>query len=114
MPVHYTRQIQSAEVDGTLLVLLHGSGRTEQDMVPLAARLSPGSSAVAIRGAIPWDNGFAFFRRFEDRSIDEDDLVTQTGVLADDILQIRAGCRLSRAPIGVGFSNGAIMAAALF
>ncbi|HTO60942.1 MAG TPA: esterase [Bradyrhizobium sp.] len=114
MPVHYSLVIEPAATSGApLMLLLHGSGGTERDMVPLAARLSPGSVAVAIRGALPWENGFAFFRRFEDRSIDEDNLVTQAGVLANDIPPIRTGCRSSRAPIAVGFSNGAIMAAAL-
>lgn len=113
MPVHHSLRIEPAETGGVPLVMLHGSGRTEQDMVPLAARLSPGSVAFAVRGAVPWENGYAFFRRFEDRSIDEGNLLAQSGVLADDILQLRKEHDLSRAPVAVGFSNGAIMAAAL-
>src|SRR5689334_12919275 len=112
MPVHHSLRIVPTETGGVPLVMLHGSGRTEQDMVPLAARLSPGSVAFALRGAVPWENGYAFFRRFENRSIDEDNLVAQSGVLADDILQLRREHGLPP-PVAVGFSNGAIMAAAL-
>jgi len=105
--------IAGAEPSRTPLLLLHGSGGTEQDMVPLAAELVPRSMAVAPRGAVPWEHGFAFFRRFEDRSIDERDLLVRAGRLAEDIVQIGVDCRFPKPPIAVGFSNGAIMAAAL-
>lgn len=95
------------------LILLHGSGRDERDMVPLVAEFSPGSTAVAIRGAIPWERGFAFFRRFEDRSIDEASVLEQGRSLAAYISDIGARCGFQKRPILIGFSNGAIMAAAL-
>lgn len=110
---HHHLFIPGAEPGHTPLLLLHGSGGTERDMVPLAAELSPKSAVVALRGAVPWESGFAFFRRFEDRSIDEYDLRDRAGVLADDIAQIGAGYGFARPPIALGFSNGAIMTAAL-
>ncbi|MBV8921518.1 alpha/beta hydrolase [Bradyrhizobium sp.] len=112
MPHHHLF-IPGAEPSHTPLLLLHGSGRTEQDMVPLAAELAPRSMAVAVRGAVPWESGFAFFRRFEDRAIDERDLLTQAGSLAKSIAQIGIARGFARPPVAVGFSNGAIMAAAL-
>ena len=113
MPVHHYRFIEGAGPDKTPLLMLHGSGRTEQDMVPLAGQFAPASMVVAVRGAVPWDDGFAFFRRFEDRSIDERDLVARAGRLVDDVTQIGMDYGFPRPPIAVGFSNGAIMAAAL-
>jgi len=110
---HHHRFIVGAEPGHTPLLLLHGSGGTEADMVPLAAELAPRSMAVAVRGAVPWDGGFAFFRRFEDRSIDERDLVMQAGLLADSVVQIGIERGFAKPPVAVGFSNGAIMAAAL-
>jgi phospholipase/carboxylesterase len=95
------------------LLMLHGSGGTEKDMAPLAGQFAPASTGVAVRGAVPWEGGFAFFRRFEDRSIDEGDLVVRAARLADEIAQIEMDYRFPRPPIAVGFSNGAIMAAAL-
>jgi phospholipase/carboxylesterase len=94
-------------------MLLHGSGRTEEDMVQIAAKLSPGSMAAAVRGAMRWEGGFSFFRRFEDRSIDERDLIAQAGLLAESVVQIGVVRGFAWPPVAVGFSNGAIMAAAL-
>jgi phospholipase/carboxylesterase len=68
---------------------------------------------VAVRGAAPWEGGFAFFRRFEDRSIDERDLLAQASSLAESVVQIGVARGFAKPPIAVGFSNGAIMAAAL-
>ena len=107
---HHHHCIAGAEPSHTPLLLLHGSGGTEQDMVPLAAALAPRSTAVAIRGAVPWEHGFAFFRRFADRSIDERDLLARAGRLAEDIVQIGVDCRFQKPPVAVGFSNGAMAA----
>ncbi|MBR1085947.1 esterase [Bradyrhizobium manausense] len=82
-------------------------------MVPLAGQFAPSSMAVAVRGSMPWEGGFAFFRRFEDRSIDERDLLARAGRLADDVAQFGIDYRFPKPPIAIGFSNGAIMAAAL-
>jgi phospholipase/carboxylesterase len=113
MPSHHHLFIPGAESSHTPLLLLHGSGGSERDMVPLAAKLSPESMAVVVRGAVPWEGGFAFFRRFDDRSIDERDLLDRAGALAEYVAQIGAGRGFPKPSIAVGFSNGAIMAAAL-
>jgi len=93
------------------LVLLHGSGGDEQELVPLAGDLAPGSPILAVRGGIPFDGGFAFFHRLADRSINEADIASRAAILADFIEAASTQYRLSRAPIAIGFSNGAIMAA---
>jgi phospholipase/carboxylesterase len=95
------------------LILFHGSGQNEADIAPLAARLSPEATAIAVRGAIPWETGYAFFRRFADRSIDEDSILEQAPVLAEFLTKVGASHNLRERPVLVGFSNGAIMAAAL-
>ena len=95
------------------LILLHGSGRDEQDMVPLAAELSPRSTAIAVRGAIPWEEGYAFFQRFADRSIDEGSILRQAPILAEFIVGVGRQYCVRERPILIGFSNGAIMVAAL-
>ena len=93
------------------LVLLHGSGGNERELVPLAGDLAPGSPILTVRGGIPFDSGFAFFHRLADRSINEADIASRAVILADFIEAASTQYRLSRAPIG--FSNGAIMVAAL-
>ena len=66
-----------------------------------------------VGGDIPFDDGYAFFHRFPDRSIDETDIASRAAILADRIEGARTRYSLTRAPIAIGFSNGAIMAAAL-
>jgi phospholipase/carboxylesterase len=95
------------------LVLLHGSGGDEHDLVPLAQELAPGSPIIGVRGAVAIDGGFAFFHRFPDRSIDEADIIARIPVLVDFIAATGTRYGFTRAPIAIGFSNGAIMAAAL-
>lgn len=72
------------------LVLLHGSGGNEHDLVPLAAELSPGSPVLAVRGAVLIDGGFAFFHRLPDRSLDEADISVRTPVLGNFIEAVAA------------------------
>ena len=95
------------------LILLHGSGGYEHDLVPLAQELASGSLTVGVRGTVAIDDGYAFFHRFPDRTIDEADITARIPVLADFIEAASAHYNFTRAPIAVGFSNGAIMAAAL-
>jgi len=95
------------------LVLLHGSGGSEPDLVPLAEELAPGSSTLAIRGNVRIDEGYAFSHRFPDRSIDEADISARVPVLAKFIVTANAHYGFTKVPVVMGFSNGAIMAAAL-
>ncbi|MEU6560442.1 alpha/beta hydrolase [Nocardia nova] len=95
------------------LVLLHGTYGSEFDLMPLADELSPGAAKLGIRGTVEIGVGYAFFRRFPDRRVDEADLSARVPVLAEFIETFGAGNHFIRRPMVVGFSNGAIMAAAL-
>ena len=110
---HHHILIEGTDASANPLLLLHGSGGCEKDLLPLAADIAANSPAIAIRGSEPWDDGFAFFRRFEDRSIDEENLATNALALAGFIEAACTNYRFSKLPIAVGFSNGAIMSAAL-
>jgi phospholipase/carboxylesterase len=98
---------------GAPLVLLHGSGGNELDLMPLASELAPNSAKLGIRGTVAIEEGYAFFRRFPDRRVDEADIGAKAPVLAGFIEASCARYNFARRPIAVGFSNGAIMAAAL-
>lgn len=93
----------------TPLLLLHGSGGNEHDLVPLAQELAPASSIIGLRGNVLFDEGYAFFHRFRDRSIDEADITARTPVLVEFINAITVGHSLAQAPIVIGFSYGAII-----
>jgi phospholipase/carboxylesterase len=78
-----------------------------------ASILAPGAAKLAVRGAVASDPGYAFFRRFPDRRVDEADIASRVPTLAEFIQTTCAGYHLEARPVAVGFSNGAIMAAAL-
>lgn len=110
---HVHQFIGGTSRDKTPLVLLHGSGGDDRDLVPWAEQLAPASPVLAVRGTVGIDGGFAFFHRFPDRTIDEADIVGRVPILADFIETCCIRYGLAKPPIAVGYSNGAIMAAAL-
>lgn len=95
------------------LLLLHGSGMDEAALIPLADSVAPQRPYMALRGAVAWEDGFAFFRRNPDRSLDEVDLTRRTDELCQFIGAALQLGTLKQAPVLVGFSNGAIIAASI-
>lgn len=95
------------------LLLLHGSSRDETELPPLAESAAPGWPYISLRGPIPWESGYAFFRRNPDRTLDRADLALQTERLHAFIASALDTGLITRPPILLGFSNGAIIAAAL-
>jgi phospholipase/carboxylesterase len=94
------------------LLLLHGTGGDENDLVPLAAQLSPGSALLSPRGNVTENGMPRFFRRLAEGVFDLADLKVRTAELADFIAAARMAYGIE-APVAVGFSNGANIAAAL-
>ncbi|MDW3645221.1 MAG: alpha/beta hydrolase, partial [Nitrososphaeraceae archaeon] len=69
------------------LLLLHGTGGTEDDLIPLGNELTPDASILSVRGKV-LENGMSrFFRRLEEVVFDLDDLKMRTDELADFILK---------------------------
>lgn len=96
------------------LLLLHGTGGDETDLLPLAAALAPGAALLSPRGRV-LDRGMPrFFRRIAEGVFDQEDLQRRTVELADfiDGTSKRYGFERSRV-VGVGLSNGANIAASL-
>jgi phospholipase/carboxylesterase len=88
------------------MLLLHGSGGDEHDLLPLAARIAPGRAHVSPRGKVNEDGITRFFRRADDGTWDLKDLRLRTGELADFVRQARGAYRLPK-PVVLGYSNGA-------
>ncbi len=94
------------------LLLLHGTGGDETDLLPLGRMLAPEAARLAPRGAV-LENGMPrFFRRLAEGVFDEADLRRRTGDLAGFVAAARARYGIG-APLALGFSNGANIAAAL-
>jgi phospholipase/carboxylesterase len=94
------------------LLLLHGTGGDENDLVPLGARIAPGSALLSPRGKVRENGMPRFFRRLAEGVFDLDDLKARAHELGDFVEQARAAYALEK-PIAVGFSNGANVATAL-
>jgi phospholipase/carboxylesterase len=99
---------------GPPLLLLHGTGGDEHDLVPLRAVLSPGAAVLSPRGAV-LENGLPrFFRRLAEGVFDEDDLTRRADDLAAFVVAAVERYRLLPGSlVAVGFSNGANIASAL-
>jgi phospholipase/carboxylesterase len=94
------------------LLLLHGTGGDEGDLLPLGRMIAPGSALVSPRGKVQEGGMPRFFRRLAEGIFDEADVRYRANELADFITQAREAYGLA-APVAVGFSNGANIAAAV-
>lgn len=96
------------------LVLLHGTGGSERDLVPLARMISPESAVLSLRGNV-LENGMPrFFRRLAEGVFDEEDLLFRTGEVNDFLDQAAEQYGFDRRNlVAVGYSNGANIAASL-
>ncbi|HEX7109928.1 MAG TPA: alpha/beta hydrolase [Aestuariivirga sp.] len=94
------------------LLLLHGTGGDENDLLTLGKTLAPDRSLLSPRGKV-LENGMPrFFRRLAEGVFDEQDVINRAHELADFIAKAGETYKLSR-PVAVGFSNGANIAAAI-
>jgi phospholipase/carboxylesterase len=96
------------------LLMLHGTGGDEHDLLDLATRLRPDSPVLSPRGTVLEAGAPRFFRRLREGVFDEDDLAQR----ADELAQfVRQTGEQHDVPAGrfvaVGFSNGANIASAM-
>lgn len=96
------------------LVLFHGTGGTERDLLPLAKLVSPNSSVLSVRGNV-LENGMPrFFRRLAEGVFDEEDLILRTKELHDFLDQSAKEYEFDRGNlVAIGYSNGANIAGSL-
>lgn len=99
---------------GPPLLLLHGTGGDEHDLLPLRDYLSPGAAVLSVRGTV-LENGMPrFFRRLREGVFDEDDLRQQADNLAEFVgLACQTYGIDDGSLVAVGFSNGANIASAM-
>ena len=98
-----------------VLLLLHGTGGDENDMVPIGRDIDPDAALLSLRGNV-LENGMPrFFRRLAEGVFDEEDVIRRANELADfiGIAATRYEFDLTQLT-AVGYSNGANVAAAMF
>ncbi|ANY66771.1 alpha/beta hydrolase [Paenibacillus algorifonticola] len=105
---------QGTNAAAPVLVLLHGTGGTERDLLPLAGRIDPTASVLSIRGNV-LENGLSrYFRRLAEGVFDEEDLVLRTKELHDFLDQAAVDYGFDRENlVAIGYSNGANIAGSL-
>ena len=99
---------------GRTLLLLHGTGGNEHDLIPLGRELDPNAALLSPRGQI-LENGMPrFFRRLAEGVFDVEDLKQRTNELADFVAAAVQHHKLAADRlVAVGYSNGANIAASM-
>lgn len=102
------------KVGRTTLLLLHGTGGDENDLIPLGRALLPGAGILSPRGKVLEGGAPRFFRRIREGVFDQEDLARRTKELAEFVESAAAKYDLDTDDIiAVGFSNGANIASSL-
>lgn len=100
--------------DAPTLLLLHGTGGSERDLVGIGRMLAPEAALLGVRGNVSEHGMARFFRRIAEGVFDEEDLVARTAELNAFVDSGAAQYGFDRRRvIAVGYSNGANIAASL-
>ncbi|KZE49962.1 alpha/beta hydrolase [Rossellomorea marisflavi] len=96
------------------LLLLHGTGGDERDLLPLADMIAPGASVLSVKGNVSENGMPRFFARLAEGVFDEEDLVFRTKELKDfiDNSAVEHGFNRDRV-VALGYSNGANIAGSM-
>ncbi len=112
----FVHRFQPAAAGGpqAVLLLLHGTGGDENDLVQLAGMIAPGAAWLSPRGKVRENGMPRWFRRIAEGVLDEDDLSARARELADFVRAAAAHYGFTGRPLyAVGFSNGANIASAM-
>jgi phospholipase/carboxylesterase len=99
---------QSEPGTGRPLLLLHGTGGDEFQLLQLGRMLAPEAPLLSPRGRSLEEGMARFFRRHGEGRLDVEDLQEKALELADWV-----DARAPEPPLAVGYSNGANMASAI-
>jgi phospholipase/carboxylesterase len=102
------------EPDGTTLVLLHGSGGNEADLMPIARRIAPHAALLGVRGRATEEGTNRWFRRLDATTFDQADIRSEAEAFAAFVEGALAGYGLNPDKlVFLGYSNGANILAAV-
>lgn len=101
-------------ISGRTVLVLHGTGGGERDLVSLGQTLFPGANVLSPRGKVSERGANRWFKRFAEGVFDLDDLRLQTDDLADFVAASAAKYGFAADDVwALGYSNGANIAASL-
>lgn len=113
MTSDFVHRFEAGKSSRTLL-LLHGTGGNEDDMLPLGRRIDPDAALLSPRGKVLENGAPRFFRRFAEGVFDEEDVVRRAQELAEFVDGAVAQYKIDAAQLtAIGYSNGANVAAAM-
>lgn len=94
--------------DGAVLVLLHGTGGNETDLMPLGHRINARATLLGVRGRSTEEGVFRWFRRLGENSFDQEDIRSEAEAFAAFVSGAVSGYGLDAARLAfLGYSNGA-------
>ncbi|HQU67662.1 MAG TPA: VOC family protein [Albidovulum sp.] len=103
-----------ADPDGNVIVLLHGTGGNESDLMPLAARINPKATLLGVRGRSTEEGINRWFRRFDATTYDQEDIRGEAEAFAGFVEGAITGYGLDPAKMTfLGYSNGANLLGAI-
>jgi phospholipase/carboxylesterase len=108
------RYLPGEDESGPTLLLLHGTGGNEEDLIPLGQELVPGAAILSPRGKVSEFGAPRFFRRLAEGVFDHEDLLFRTHELAGfvEAAAEEYGFDPSKV-VAIGYSNGANVAASI-
>src|SRR3954447_24915087 len=110
----FIHQYEPGNDDAPVLLMLHGTGGDEHDLLPLGRAILPGASLLSPRGKVLEQGMPRFFRRLSVGVFDVEDVKLRTQELADFIVAAAEKYQFTTDRlIAVGYSNGANIATSL-
>lgn len=103
-----------ADPDGSVIVLMHGTGGNESDLMPLAHRINPRATLLGVRGRSTEEGSIRWFRRFDLMHYDQADIRAEAEAFVAFLEDAVRAYGLDSGKITVlGYSNGANLAGAI-
>jgi phospholipase/carboxylesterase len=114
LDLHVHRWVPAEDPGLPTLLMLHGTGGDENDLLPLGRALLPGAAMLSLRGNVLEGGAPRFFRRLAEGVFDIEDLHRRTDDLADFVAAASEEYAvLPDSLYAVGYSNGANIAASM-
>lgn len=108
------RFIPAKEDSPRTLLLLHGTGADENDLIDLGHTLDPNAALLSPRGKVLENGRPRFFRRLAEGVFDEEDVIARAHELAQFVDHAAKQYKIDIDHlVAAGYSNGANIAAAM-